>query len=393
MTGKDFIFNPFDAEFRTNPYPTYHYLQQHHPFHFNPALQRWIVTRYSDALTVLQNSQFRDCPLDRGDSITAKMMAQWLFFQDPPQHTHLRKLFHMSFNPQMVKNLKPVIQKITNTLLDAVAPQRTCDLLADFSYPLPIAVISHILGVPTEDHAKLIHLSQKLAGNIECLFSRKFTEIQDDATTAFLDYFTHLISKRRAEPGHDLISHWLSLSTTDHQPISIDVFAANCVMLLFAGHETTANLIGNGVLALLQNPEQLASLKNNFSLIDACVEECLRYDTPAQIVGRLAFADLEVGAAKIPQGQRLIIYLGAANRDPAQFPEPDRFDITRANKGHLTFGIGQHFCMGAALVRMEVQVALYTLITRFANLKLVSDTVEWRNSLLFRGLTKLQLSW
>jgi len=315
--------------------------------------------------------------------------------RDPPDHTRLRGLASKAFTPRVVEALRPRIQQIVDGLLERIEPQGEMDLIEEFAYPLPVIVICEMLGVPLADHERFKGWSLDLARGLDSVMLGPDSEVAQrsgKARHALAGYFRELIAERRASPRSDLLSALIAAEEAGDR-LSENELLATCILLLVAGHETTVNLIGNGTMALLRHPDQLRRLREDPGLIASAVEELLRYDGPVQRTARTPTADVTVGGRTIGKGEMVMPFIGAADRDPAQFPHPDRLDITRADNRHIAFGLGIHFCLGAPLARVEGQIAIGTLVRTLPKLALATDTPEYRQSLTLRGLQALPLTF
>jgi cytochrome P450 len=300
-----------------------------------------------------------------------------------------------AFTPRVVEGLRPHIQEIVDGLLARVEGAGSMDLIEEFAYPLPVIVICEMLGVPVEDHERFKGWSLDIARGLDAIMLPPESEVARRSVTsrrALADYFRALIAKRRASPRRDLLSALIAAEEAGDK-LSEDELLSTCVLLLIAGHETTVNLIGNGTLALLRNPGELQRLRENPGLIASAVEELLRYDGPVQRTARTPTEDVTLGGRTIPKGEIVMPFIGAADRDPAQFPDPDRLDLTRSDNRHIAFGWGIHFCLGAPLARVEGQIAINTLIKRFPNLAVAVEQPQYRQSLTLRGLTTLPVTF
>jgi cytochrome P450 len=319
---------------------------------------------------------------------------KFMLFNDPPDHTRLRRVANMAFTPRQVAKLRPDIERIAQNLVSAMrASDRPVDLIRDFSYPLPVLVIGKILGVPEVDLPKFRHWASVLAASIDFEFE-ELAELQEQSNQSAMElyeYLSALMQERKAEPKDDLVSQLVQAETDDGR-MSHDELVATAILLLFAGHETTTNLIGNGTLAMLQHPEQWQLLVDDPALATSAVEELLRYESPVQLTTRVAFADIEVGGVTIPRGTQNLILLGSANRDPAVFDDPDRLDIRRDVKRTMAFGMGIHFCLGSPLARMEGEIAFDTLVRTVPTLRLLSETPNWRPGAVLHGLRELPVA-
>jgi cytochrome P450 len=396
-------FNPLLPEFRANPYPFYRQLRSVDPVHWSAFLGFWVLTRYTDCVAMLRDPRSSADPRDWAsyeavmqgvgeDRPLMQMQRRWMLLMNPPDHTRLRTLVTKAFTPRVVEGLRPRIQEIVDSLLDQVQGARTMNVIADLAYPLPVIVIAEMLSVPAEDRDKFKGWSRDLARTLDPITTPEILAAGDEATLAFLDYFGTLVAKRRKDPRDDLLSSLIAAEEQGDR-LTEDELLATAILLFGAGHETTMNLIGNGLLALLRHPDQLEKLRNDPSLIHSAVEEFLRYDGSVQMTGRMALQDIEIGGKVIAKGQQAIIVLGAANRDPAQFPDPDRLDITRSDNRHIVFSHGIHYCLGAPLARIEAQIAINTLLRRMPALQLSTDTLEWRETVTLRGLKALPVAF
>lgn len=391
-------FNPFDPNFRIDPYFTYRRLRSEDPVHQSP-LGALVLSRYADCVAVLKDrrwsSDFRNAeqPGFEPDLDILGDSRPFLFL-DPPDHTRLRGLVSRAFTPRVVEELRSRIQEIVDYLLGKVAGDGLMDVIRDFAYPLPVAVISEMLGVPPDDHETFKEWSQELARSLdpEPNPSSDVLDRLKEALDSFDDYFRRLIEERRRSPREDLLSSLIEAEEAGDRLTEAELLAT-CRLLLVAGHETTVNLIGNGILALLRHPEQLRKLKDDLSLAPSAVEEVLSYDPPVQLTGRIALEDIEVAGVMVPKGHNIILLLGAANRDPDQFPHPEQFDITRNDDSHLAFGFGIHFCVGSPLARLEGQIAFQTLVRRFNAMELQTEAPEYKENIVLRGLRSLPVAF
>jgi cytochrome P450 len=398
-------FNPFDPEFRRDPVPSYRRLREEDPTHYS-SLGVWVLSRYADCLAVLRHPRassdarnsssfqdfFENLNGEDAEALTDMRRLRPFLFMDPPDHTRLRGLVAKAFTPRVVEGLRPRVQQLVDELLDGVAERGEMELIDDVAYPLPVRVISEMLGVPAEGHETFKGWSRELARSLDPDFMvpADVLERRQQAVLAFNEYFRGLIVERRTNPREDLLSALIAAEDEGHR-LTEDELLSTCTLLLVAGHETTVNLIGNGMLALLRHPDQLARLRNDPSLARGAVEELLRYDPPVTMTARVAMEDLEVGGITVEAGSQVILLLGAANRDPAQFAEPDHVDLTRPDNHHLGFGHGIHFCLGAPLARVEGQIALTELAQRFPDLEAAVDEPEYKENIVLRGLARLPM--
>lgn len=395
------LYHLLNPEVLANPYPLYHRLLSEAPVHWDPFLHTWVITRYVDVVTVLQYFSARRTPTP--EQLTAlglpalvplaQVLVRQMLFLDAPAHGRIRNLASKAFTPRRVEALRSHIQEITDNLLDTVQDRGHMDVIADLADPLPAIVTAEMLGLPTSDWQQLTAWSTDFA---EALGN--FQHNPDNvphvlrSLEEMCSYFRAAVKKRRQHPGDDLI--WALLNAElDGDSLSEEEVVANSIMLMTGGQETTVNLIGNGTLTLLRHPDQLEKLRANPSLVHSAIEELLRYESPIQYTSRLASDDVQVGGKTIRKGQAVIAVMGAANRDPERFPDPDRLDICRQDNRHLAFAWGAHFCFGAPLARLEGQVAFETMLRRMPNLRLEPGTATWRENLSFRGLTGLPVTF
>jgi pimeloyl-[acyl-carrier protein] synthase len=396
-------FNPFLPEVREDPYPLYRRLREEDPVHSSlPGL--WVLTRHADCAAILKDhrrfsSDSRNSELyqvyrasmgDQEIAMLADDAPRSMLFVDPPDHTRMRTLVNKVFTARVVESLRPQMQQIVDGLLDGFTEREGApvDLVTDLAYPLPIAIICEMLGVPKEDWGLFRHWSGELVLTLDPLVTLDVLERANSALEGFRQYFDGLYRERRAHPTEDVLSALLEAEEKGDR-LSHDELFSTSILLLVAGHETTVNLISNGVLALLRNPDQLRRLQREPSLIRTAVEELLRYDSPVQLIGRTVMDPVEIGGHEIPRGHQVVGVLGAANRDPEQFSDPDRLDIGREDNRHLAFGGGIHFCLGAPLARVEGQIAIGSLVRRFGTIDLADDNPERRETITLRGLKSL----
>lgn len=392
-----------DPDVLADPYPLYRRLRTEDPVHWDPYLHAWVVTRYDDVITVLTRFSADRTPAPEyfealgvpEVSPVAKVMVKQMLFMDAPAHTRLRKLAAPAFMPARVRLLRAHIEEIANRLVDEIDARGTgtMDALADFAEPLPAIVTAEMLGVPVEDHARLKDWSASFAGMLG-----NFQHNPDllggvlEAVKNLTGYFHDAIRDQRRHPRPGLV-HSLMSSEVDGDRLSDEEIVANCIVTMVGGQETTTNLIGNGLLTLLRNPEQLARLRGQPELMPAAVEELLRYESPSQLTARLAPKDVTLGGKRVKKRDAVIAVMAAGNRDPGRFPDPDRVDFDRTDNRHLAFGWAAHFCFGAPLARLEGQVAFETLLRRFSTLTLASSELVWRQNLGLRGLSALPLTY
>ncbi len=394
------VFNPFDPEFRKDPYPTYHRFLAEDPVHESP-LGGLILSRHADAVSLLRDPRassdfrksngFREQVTAQGLDYDALLEENRSFlFLDPPDHTRLRGLVNKAFTPRVVEGLRPRIEAIVSSLIDAGLERGEMDVMEDFAYPLPVTIICDMLGVPVEDNVRFREWTKEAARSLDPDFALPPEEVERRQRTfdALHAYFEDLIAQRRAAPKDDLLSSLIA-AEDEGSKLNKDELISTCILLLIAGHETTVNLIGNGTLQLLRHPDQLQLLRDDPSLLKTAVEELLRFDPPVQLTGRVALEDIPFGDKVLKQGQQATILIGAVNRDPAQFADPERLDIGREDNRHLAFGMGIHFCLGAPLARVEGQIALGELVRRAPTLELTTDEPPYKENLVLRGLAAL----
>jgi unspecific monooxygenase len=391
-------FNPFDPAFRADPYPTYRRLLDGAPVReAMPGL--FVLPRYADCVAMLRdpNASNDGTKSDQAKEVLAQQgplnpdlevlqQARPFLFMDPPDHTRLRGLVNKAFTPHVIENMRPRIQQIVDELIDAAAERGECDVIEDLAYPLPVRVISEMLGVPPEDHERFKGWSRELARSLDPDFAvpQEVMDRRQAAATAFRAYFTELIEERRSRPGDDLLTALIAAEEAGDK-LSPAELLSTCTLLLVAGHETTVNLIGNGLLALIRHPDQARRLRGDPALIRSAIEEALRFDPPVQLTARTAIEDIRLPDGVVPKGKQAILLIGAANHDPAQFLDPDTFDVGRADNRHIAFGMGIHFCLGAPLARVEGQAAIGTLVARTTDIAL-EGTPAYKDQVTLRGL-------
>jgi cytochrome P450 len=391
--------------FKANPYPYYAWLRAEAPVHRTILPTRepaWLITRYEDAALVLRDERFVK---EAAKALTPAQAGQQRWFRkiflalrrnmlnlDPPDHTRLRGLVSKAFTPRLIEHMRPRIEKLTNDLLDAVQDRGRLDLIRDYALPLPTTVIAEILGVPVKDR----HAFHGWSNAVVAAAASTWEMVKAVPNAwALVRYIRRLIKRRRAQPQDDLVSA-LARAEEAGDTLSEDELLAMIFLLLVAGHETTVNLIGNGMLALLEHPEQMERLRRDPALIKPAVEELLRYSSPVELATeRYAKEDVTIAGVTIPRGEMVFAVIASANRDERQFPNPDALDIAREPNRHLSFGLGTHFCLGATLARLEGQIALNTLLRRAgeARLAVAPARLRWRRGLLLRGLEGLPVTF
>ena len=397
------LFNPWSPEFIANPYRSYHMLRETEPMHYMP-LGLYVASRHADIATILRDKRFGKDFIGRmtrraGPQILEepvyRSMSHWMLQLDPPDHGRLRSLVVRAFSARRIEDMRPRIQAIVDDIINYVEPRGHMDLIADFAYRLPVTVICDMLGIPEGDR-EIFHASSRTGGRLLDLAPLSPAEIQEQNAfnLSMADYFQHLFELRRRQPGDDLTTHLVQAEEAGDK-LTNEELTANIILLFGAGHETTVNLIGNGLLALHRNPDQLRLLRNDPSLAPNAVEELLRYNSSVQVTGRTTLEDVdEIGGIPLAKGQSVVCLLGSANRDPAVYADPDKLDIRRTDIRPLSFGGGIHYCVGAQLARLEGEIAINTLLRRLPSLR-IDDTEhpDWRQTFVLRGLNKLPASW
>jgi len=397
--------DPADPAFRADPFPAFRRLRREDPVHHCEAVGGWVLTRYVDVLATLRDPRLsadRITPFfeslseeqrtetrELGDSL-----RKWTVFSDPPQHTRLRSLFNKAFTSRAVERLRAGIEQVVHDLLAPAAARGRIDLIAEFAYPLPAVVICEMIGLDREDIDRIKVWSAAIEAFLG--LAKKPKDVYDTARRnvgEMADHFRRVVDDHRRRPREDILSSLIA-ATEGEERLSQDELIATCMMLVFAAHTTTTHLIGNGAVALLRHPGSLAALRADLApaAIARAVEELLRYDGPVQVARRVVREPIEIGERKLAPGDIVFPMLNAANRDPDQFPEPERLDLARANNRHIAFGYGPHFCPGAPLARMEGQIALTAILGTFDDIRL-AEPVDWIESFGFRGLKALPLEF
>jgi len=395
--AQDIYFNPWDENFRANPYPHYRPLLAGPLRIVDMGFKFALAARYTDVRAILMDhATFSSVqPKGMGFDEQANVFgdAPTMLGSDPPTQTRLRRLVSRDFTPRRIRELEPRIRQIAKTLIDAAERKGEFDVMADLANPLPVMVISELLGVPADEYRQFKSWSDKI---IEADNTLPGMAIPDEIKSAFTElrtYFLEEIARRRKNPGTDLVSA-LVAAHDEAEALSADELLQFVVLLLLAGNETTTNLIGNGMLALARNHAAMAALRAKPELMRGAIEEMLRYDGPVQSTFRTATKDTVIGGTPIAAGMGVFVIIAAANRDPAQFKDPEKFDITREANEHLAFGEGIHFCIGAPLARMEGSIAIGTALERFSGLRLKDPdaTMTYKGSYFLRGLSRLDMA-
>lgn len=407
-SGVDPAFDPFDPQWSSNPFPIYADLRERAPISRN-ELGFWVVAKHADCMAVLRDRRassdslniadermppgFRT-PMQEDDPVAAAMLEMRPFlFRDPPDHTRLRGLVSKAFTPKVVESLRDRTQEVVDELLDAAIEAGDVDLIEDFAYPLPVRIICDLLGVPLEDQDRFKVWSNALARGLDpdFLLTPEIIAARNEGVLQFAQYFFELLAERRRHPGDDLLSALAQVEEGDTVLDETELLST-CILLLVAGHETTVNLISGGALALLRHPDQLERFRSDPEVTRSGVEEMLRYVSPVQLTGRSFIEPCEFGGVEFAAGDFAMLLLASANRDPEQFEDPERFDITRTPNNHLGFGFGIHHCLGAPLARMEAQVALSSLVKRAPSMAMTVEEVSYKTNVVLRGMDSLPVA-
>jgi cytochrome P450 len=387
-----------------DPFPLYTWLRDHDPVHWSASLNTWVVTRFEDVAAIFSrpetfsSDRFRkideryasDRPAVRA---VAEVLGHWLVFRDPPDHDRLRGLLQSSFTPKQLAASQDRIQRTVDDLLDRVGARGAMDFIRDVAFPLPASVIAGLMGAPEEDLEPIKTWSDRLAAYLGgAVVERDNVAEASAGVAALVDYFDRLLRERERRPREDLMTLMLR-AEHEGDRLTHDEVVANCILLLFAGHETTTNLLGNGLFHLLRHPAQAALVAADPSLLHGAVEELLRYDGPVPATVKIATADVAWNGRAIRAGDMVVPSLASANRDPRRFPDPDALDVRRDFERHMAFAAGIHFCLGALLARLEARVVLATVFRRLARLALTATEPRWKPTIFLRGLESLPLTW
>ena len=389
-----------------DPYPFFRALREEDPVHWSERLNSWVLTPHQHVSEGLRDHHHLSSgrmglfiknlpePMRAEYSLIEEHISRWMVMIDRPRHADLRRLVNKAFTPREVQKLEPQVRRLCDELIDAVVDARRMDLIGELCYPLPASVIATMLGVPTEDREKFKVWSDKITSFLggSRVTIPDLAPAAHESLTELIDYMREMVRERRRHPREDLTSALLGVEDEGDRLSEEDVVAM-CNLLLVAGHETTTGLLGNGLLLLLLFPDQRRRLETDPSLIDTAIEEMLRHESPLQRQTRLVKADYEIDGHRIREGQSLVLLQGAANRDPAVFPDPDRFDVGRTENNHVSFGKGIHLCLGAPLARMEARVAIPLVLERLPGLRLASSDYQWRRNVNFRSLTTLPVEF
>jgi len=393
------IASLLDPTRRGEVYPLYRRLRELAPVHRNPPDVfggAWTFARYEEtdvifrSPRVVNNPAVIDQAFTHGDGSFTGVMRDVMLWNDPEPHQRVRNLVKSAFTPRAIERWRPIAERVAHELCDAIEAQGSADLVEDYNYEIPFNVIAHILGIPEDDFPRIKAMSWDFARSGEKMVTDEVAARGDEAARGFEEYFGALAEERATKPGDDLISTLLA-AEADGAKLTRRELVVNCVLLLQAGHETTQDLLGNAQVALFRHPGELDRLRADPSLTKNAVEEFLRYDASVQTNHRVVLDGLDVGDATIPPNGMIYIFLGAINRDPARYPEPDRLDITRDVTSHLAFSFGAYYCLGAALARTEAAVGIRALLDRFPDLRPATGEFEWRSTLLLRGPQRLDV--
>jgi cytochrome P450 len=393
----------FSDEILQDPYPTYARLHEEGPLHYVQVGAKWAVWSifsYAECSSIAKDPRLSakraqqmllSLPISRQGEFKelARMLGLWLIFMDPPEHTRLRKLLNKGFSPAAIEGLRPQVEAIVDGMLKPLRRGSELDLMREFANPMPVRIILEMLGIPQELRDTFVEWSRAIAvfrGSPERTVEQ--ARAAQDALVELTAFFRKTVEERRRNQGNDLISLLIDIEE-EGEVLTEEELYAQCIALLFAGHETTRNLIGNGMYTLLRHPEKTAELRETPEMIRTAVEEILRYESPVQFTARVLKEDMEVCGQRIPKKWTMLCMLGAANRDPKKFKDPNELNLKRLNNEHLAFSAGPHFCIGAQLARLEGQVALLNLVQRFPEMKLVGPRPEWASTFGFRGLQSL----
>jgi cytochrome P450 len=393
-------YRPGDPAFLADPFPLYRRMRDRDPAHWSPRLKAWVLTRYDDVKAVCLDQEmssdrlrpfFASLPGTEAQRIAEiiRYLSLWMVFRDPPDHTRLRRLVSKVFNVRSMHAMRERVIELSGWLIDRIGERREFDFIAEFAGPLPALVIMDMLGVPRAELVRVKRMSDDMALFIgSARVSPEKYGVAEAATREMVEFFRALIAARRVAPADDLLSALVDVQDQGDR-LSEDELLATCILLLFAGHETTTNHIANALRALIRFPEQMRLLREKPEVAASAVEELLRYDGPSAAQVRIVARERELHGKTLRPGERVFLMLNAANRDPRAYPDPDRLDLQRDGVPHLTFGFGAHICLGFPLARLEGQISLPAVLRRWPSIELATDRLEWINSMVFRGMVSL----
>jgi cytochrome P450 len=399
------LYDPADRDVLRSPYELFARMRAEDPVHWSPKLSSWVVTSYAHVGTVLADSEFssdRLTPFYKRSSNTEQSMLSeimryislWMVFRDPPEHTRLRRLLNTAINPNIVNGMEPGIRSIVNLLLDKVETDDEFDFMADFAVQLPAMVIMDMMGIPRDMLFQIKGWSDNLINFVGSprLVDNKYERARS-GVVAMADYFRDLIQERRQNPQNDIMTMLIQARDDDESMLSDDELVASAMLLLFAGHETTTSLLGNAMMALNKNPDQMDLLRRQPELGQTAVEELLRYDGPALSVTRVVVEPHELGGKRLEKGNRVFAMIAGANRDPAMFENPESLNLARTPNRHIAFGRGPHFCLGAPLARLEAKIALTEILSRYPTIEMTRqpEELEWIDAMVMRGVKSLPI--
>jgi hypothetical protein len=402
MNAKKVIFNPFDPEFHANPYPLFDRLRQEDPIH-KSIFGTWIITRYADAVSILNDKRFevdnlperlqlKSTYLKEGDLRTlSQTINQWFLFLNPPDHTRIKKVVTPVFSPTAMEAIRQKIQVIVDNLLAKVKQKGEMDIIKDLASPLSALTIAEIFCLPKEDYKKLIYWSSEEFLILQQPWSLEAYQHQNQVMLENKEYLVKKVAEYKKEPNDGLISYLINQANIENQLTEQEIIST-CILINTGAQDSTRSLIGNGILALLTHPEKLVYLQQNPNEIKNAVEEFVRYESPIQSVARRPMEDVEIAGKIIPNGDTVIVHIGAANRDPEEFPNPDQLDFNRRNR-HLAFGGGIHHCLGIFLAKIEAQIAINTLIQSLPDIRIHANKLNWHESIALRGLKTLPVKF
>jgi cytochrome P450 len=396
----------FGDEILQDPYPTYARLHEEGPLHYLDVGSKfavWSIISHAECSSIAKDPRLSakraqqmllPLPISRQAEFSelARMFSLWMIFMDPPEHTRLRKLLNKGFSPAAIEGLRPQVEGIVDRMLKPLQRGSEIDLMSEFANPMPVRIILEMLGIPQELNETFVDWSRAIAvfrGSPDRTVEH--AQAAQDALIGLTEFFRKTVAERRRNKGNDLISLLIDIEE-EGEVLTEEELYAQCIALLFAGHETTRNLIGNGMYTLLKHPQETAELRDNPDMIRTTVEEILRFESPVQLTARVLKEGIDVCGQRIPKGWTILCMLGAANRDPKQFKEPNQLNLKRLNNQHLAFSAGPHFCIGSQLARLEGQVSLMNLVQRFPKMKLAGPRPEWASTFGLRGLKSLQVT-